>query len=1075
MSSHVAAQSSSGPLQALFVQMPAQQAHPPLQQSQQQQQNQNQNQNQALPRLAARPPKPRPSILPKPAVSALPGPSAAPVLSIAPKPVAAAAAAAVAVAAAVSALPASPISRASSSTSGASPPATGPPTYSESTASASSRQKGKSASSSAPSPAKDDESPGAEADAAAAASLAQPSKQWVLPARAKPGRKPIQKGDEDEGETKRKAQNRASQRAFRERKQAHLAELEAKIESYEQQGVQQAIELQRVAQRVQAENDALKAEANTLRARNTELESQMDVIKQRVERLTAELALALRANQRHEYHQRGLVPLPSTSASAAASGYGCKPPVHEGYQRRTSAPAETAAAAPAPAAAAQPPRRNKRKRASVAASIPEDEAVGMSPVPLPLPHQDRNPEPAVASPSPNPAPTFEDSTPSADKAAHGPSGLDFGQFVHDDDCGFCADNTPCPCRDELRPPKPQSPASALTTSTAAAVGLGTGPSINSGRRGQANKKLWYTVPQSSPSRGVTDESMVKSGSVANSSDEEAVCTGDPSKCSACQRDPKLAEFCEAISTIVDGGSASGAQHSVLPFSGSRRQSLLQTVSGSIPNRIVAGPVGALPFSATSLYTSTASGTGANAPRMSRSGSISSRPRMLSSSSVPGGLSGLSPGGGGAVGSSHGFGAVGISPVSPTSPFAVQGESVSLGKRPSVPSSFALPPRPQLPLPPLSGSSGVLPLQLPPLPLLRNRGSGAGTGGSGDVGGQGSTGAPRRLWYIDKLPSGPSTSSNAATATPLPPMLSPSSLGPSNAARSSFQQSSLRGRASGGGARIVASHGAVAGGSGGALPSSSSVSHAWAQIRAHPHFPAFTGGLDLLADVVARRSGSPARVLSLSSGAAAAPDPAVATAATIGSDAISADEEASGGVTGQMLVAEGGDGSGAAGAGGARAPSDNIAAEQEGISRGVEPGDVIAEPTGDGGQRPMKRRRILVSEEGVRDALALLDGIVPPGSSSASAAGQDGPDRAAAAGDDDDAPCPCPWLKGDGAGRQGLERVIEAASQQRRSLRADEAAQADVERGASRDSMEEDGVQMREEGRDGADRLASRAV
>ncbi|PWN53446.1 hypothetical protein IE53DRAFT_168141 [Violaceomyces palustris] len=99
--------------------------------------------------------------------------------------------------------------------------------------------------------------------------LVQPSKDWVLPARAKPGRKP----SEAEPPTKRKAQNRASQRAFRERKQSYLASLEAKVAAYEKAEVEHSIELQKVAKRLKEENDALKKENQTLKERFVKLEA----------------------------------------------------------------------------------------------------------------------------------------------------------------------------------------------------------------------------------------------------------------------------------------------------------------------------------------------------------------------------------------------------------------------------------------------------------------------------------------------------------------------------------------------------------------------------------------------------------------------------------------------------------------------------------------------------------------------------------------------------------------------------------------------------------------------------------
>ncbi|CDK26466.1 unnamed protein product [Kuraishia capsulata CBS 1993] len=57
------------------------------------------------------------------------------------------------------------------------------------------------------------------------------SKEWVLPPRPKPGRKP----SIDTPATKRKAQNRAAQRAFRERRANRVSELETKIMEMEKE------------------------------------------------------------------------------------------------------------------------------------------------------------------------------------------------------------------------------------------------------------------------------------------------------------------------------------------------------------------------------------------------------------------------------------------------------------------------------------------------------------------------------------------------------------------------------------------------------------------------------------------------------------------------------------------------------------------------------------------------------------------------------------------------------------------------------------------------------------------------
>lgn len=61
------------------------------------------------------------------------------------------------------------------------------------------------------------------------------SKEWIVPPRPKPGRKPAT----DTPPTKRKAQNRAAQRAFRERRAARVGELEEQIQQIEDQDSRQ--------------------------------------------------------------------------------------------------------------------------------------------------------------------------------------------------------------------------------------------------------------------------------------------------------------------------------------------------------------------------------------------------------------------------------------------------------------------------------------------------------------------------------------------------------------------------------------------------------------------------------------------------------------------------------------------------------------------------------------------------------------------------------------------------------------------------------------------------------------------
>ena len=65
------------------------------------------------------------------------------------------------------------------------------------------------------------------------------NKEWVVPPRPKPGRKPAA----DTPPTKRKAQNRAAQRAFRERRAARVGDLEEQMKQMEEEDEKEQAEL----------------------------------------------------------------------------------------------------------------------------------------------------------------------------------------------------------------------------------------------------------------------------------------------------------------------------------------------------------------------------------------------------------------------------------------------------------------------------------------------------------------------------------------------------------------------------------------------------------------------------------------------------------------------------------------------------------------------------------------------------------------------------------------------------------------------------------------------------------------
>ena len=117
------------------------------------------------------------------------------------------------------------------------------------------------------------------------------SKEWVIPPRPKPGRKPAT----DTPPTKRKAQNRAAQRAFRERRAARVGELEEQMKLMEEED--------------EAEQNKLRADIDRL---EKEVEQYRDELTRWVERcrgLENELALIRKASS------TDAIPLPKRTVS----------------------------------------------------------------------------------------------------------------------------------------------------------------------------------------------------------------------------------------------------------------------------------------------------------------------------------------------------------------------------------------------------------------------------------------------------------------------------------------------------------------------------------------------------------------------------------------------------------------------------------------------------------------------------------------------------------------------------------------------------------------------------------------
>ncbi|PWY97647.1 hypothetical protein BCV70DRAFT_202700 [Testicularia cyperi] len=425
--------------------------------------------------------------------------------------------------------------------------------------------------------------------------VVQPSKEWVLPARAKPGRKP----SETEPLTKRKAQNRASQRAFRERKQSYLQDLEAKVAAYEAAEIDRSVEIQKLAQKLRAENEVLRKELLSWKERA----SQLEII----------------LNQ-----ARASGKLPNVVPSSK-SGPGCKAPAHEkstpkrgvlvgpgskGKEKGEvrfvdSVDSKSAIALPIkikPSTQVESGPASPAKGATDSVASPTSGKVQIDATPV---TPTKASKPALWSIQPTVDKASTSSAAHKSESLLSPPLMPSQNLHVEGGCGFCTEASPCVCADDFidldggssTPPAAGPSHIPITSDVPAAVPLPKRPSPPVPQPPAASrmridsitnavdpvqdkkpKKLWYTVNQE-PRAKVTVSQTVNAPGDAQSvslslkprtstkklwftteakprpvktpvASNEPVCTGDPSTCGACSTDPGLAAFCEAVTTAA---------------------------------------------------------------------------------------------------------------------------------------------------------------------------------------------------------------------------------------------------------------------------------------------------------------------------------------------------------------------------------------------------------------------------------------------------------------------------------------------------------------------------------------------
>lgn len=111
-------------------------------------------------------------------------------------------------------------------------------------------------------------------------------KEWVIPPRPKPGRKPAT----DTPPTKRKAQNRAAQRAFRERRAARVGELEEQLEETKEEQQKREAEMRDKIARLESEVIRFNGELQSWRLRCDTLDRIAEYERKEKEAALAELS-----------------------------------------------------------------------------------------------------------------------------------------------------------------------------------------------------------------------------------------------------------------------------------------------------------------------------------------------------------------------------------------------------------------------------------------------------------------------------------------------------------------------------------------------------------------------------------------------------------------------------------------------------------------------------------------------------------------------------------------------------------------------------------------------------------------
>lgn len=330
------------------------------------------------------------------------------------------------------------------------------------------------------------------------------SKEWVIPPRPKPGRKPAT----DTPPTKRKAQNRAAQRAFRERRAARVNELEDQIKQIEDEHDMHVAAFKEQISNLSHEVEQCRNEMTWWRDRCHALEKEVSVERSAKEALVKEFRSSLSDKNTTE---SDAVPLPPRGRKRANDGSSRGHNTNE--SSREEAPLGCGSCSTShcqciedafamPGVEVQDSSNSKRLSEPEIKTEPEEMEVDFTSRFAAAPPLEDHSSPSIASPV--------------------------------DPCGFCQDGTPCICaemaaqEDEHRQRE----------------------NFENNRLAPIQNLSQFTPP---PSDGdVRSEVTLPSISEATNS-----CVNGPGTCAQCLADPRSTLFCKTLAASRASGNVGG--------------------------------------------------------------------------------------------------------------------------------------------------------------------------------------------------------------------------------------------------------------------------------------------------------------------------------------------------------------------------------------------------------------------------------------------------------------------------------------------------------------------------------------